>query len=159
MSSRELRPYDPADAPTLLALFRDTVRRVNCRDYSPAQIAAWASDEIDPLAWAERFVGRFTVVAEAAGRVVGFAELEPTGHIDRLYVSADHQGCGVGRLMMSAVFAEAERLGLGRLFVEASITARPFFERCGFVVLAEQVVTCRGVEMVNVRMERILGVA
>jgi hypothetical protein len=35
-----LRPYRPGDAPALLALFRDTIRRVNSRDYSPAQIAA-----------------------------------------------------------------------------------------------------------------------
>ena len=33
-----LRPYDPADAPALLALFRDTIRRVNSRDYNPDQI-------------------------------------------------------------------------------------------------------------------------
>ena len=42
-----LRPYRPNDAPALLALFRDTIRRVNSRDYSRAQIAAWASDDID----------------------------------------------------------------------------------------------------------------
>ena len=29
-----LRPYRPNDAPALLALFRDTIRRVNSRDYS-----------------------------------------------------------------------------------------------------------------------------
>ena len=30
-----LRAYQPADAPELLALFRDTIRRVNVRDYAP----------------------------------------------------------------------------------------------------------------------------
>ncbi len=149
-----LRPYQPADAPALLALFKDTIRRVNARDYSPAQIRAWASDDIDAAAWAGRFAGRFAVVAEEAGRPVGFAELEATGHIDRVYVSADHQGQGVGRQLLAAVVAEARRLGLARLFVEASITARPFFEAQGFAVSAEQVVTCRGAEFVNYRMER-----
>jgi hypothetical protein len=28
-----LRPFRPDDAPGLLTLFRDTIRRVNCRDY------------------------------------------------------------------------------------------------------------------------------
>src|SRR5579883_1124642 len=98
-----LRPYRPDDAPALLALFRDTIRRVNSRDYSPAQIAAWASDEIDPDAWASRFAGRFVVVAEDAGRPAGFAELEANGHIDRVYVSADHQRQGIGRVMLTAV--------------------------------------------------------
>ena len=149
-----LRPYTPADAPPLLHLFRDTIRRVNVRDYTDEQVRAWAPDDIDPVRWASRFEGRFVVVAEADGRPVGFAELEADGHIDRFYVSADHQGMGVGRAVLAAVLAEAERRGLRRLFVEASVTARPFFERYGFVVLAEQTVTVRGVDLINFRMER-----
>lgn len=148
-----LRLYRPDDAPALLALFRDTIRRVNCRDYSPAQVAAWAADDIDTGVWFGRFTGRFVPVAEEAGRPVGFAELEADGHIDRVYVSADHQGRGIGRQLLAAVVAEARRGGLARLFTEASITARPFFEAQGFAVLAPQVVTCRGVEFVNYRME------
>ena len=46
------RVYRPDDAEALLALFRDTIRRVNARDYGPDQIRAWASDDIDPVAWA-----------------------------------------------------------------------------------------------------------
>ena len=152
-----LRPYRPDDAPALLALFRDTIRRVNSRDYSPAQVAAWASDDIDTERWFGRFSGRFVPVAEEGGRPVGFAELEPDGHVDRVYVSADHQGQGIGRLLLSAVVAEARRVGLVRLFTEASITARPFFEARGFTVLAPQVVTVRGVEFVNYRMELLLA--
>lgn len=152
-----LRPYRGDDAPALLALFRDTIRRVNSRDYSPAQIAAWASDDIDTESWFGRFAGRFVPVAEEAGRPVGFAELEADGHIDRVYVSADYQGRGTGRQLLAAVVAEARRLGLARLFTEASITARPFFEAQGFAVLSPQVVTSRGVEFVNYRMERVLA--
>jgi putative acetyltransferase len=155
----KLRPFRPDDAPVLLTLFRDTIRRVNCRDYSPDQIAAWASDDIDPDEWASRFAGRFVVVAEDAGRLAGFAELEANGHIDRVYVSADSQGQGVGRALMAEVVAEAWRLGLVRLFLEASITARPFFESQGFALLAPQVVVRRGVEFVNYRMERMLAEA
>jgi putative acetyltransferase len=152
-----LRPFRPDDAPALLALFRDTIRRVNSRDYSPAQVAAWASDDIDPVRWFERFTGRFVPVAEEAGRPVGFAELERDGHVDRVYVAADHQRRGIGRQLLTAVVAEARRVGLARLFTEASITARPFFEAHGFVVRAPQVVTCRGVEFVNYRMELLLA--
>lgn len=152
-----LRPYRRDDAPALLALFRDTIRRVNSRDYSPAQIAAWASEDIDTDRWIGRFTGRFVPVAEEAGCPVGFAELEPNGHIDRVYVSADHQGRGVGRQLLAAIVAEAQRVGLARLFTEASITARPFFEAQGFAMMAPQVVTCRGAEFVNYRMERLLA--
>lgn len=149
-----LRPFRPDDAPALLALFRDTIRRINSRDYDADQIRAWASDEIDPNIWADRFTGRFVRVAETDDRPIGFAELEATGHIDRFYVSAHHQRRGVGRAMLAALVAEARRLGIGRLFTEASITARSFFESQGFQTLAPQVVTCRGAEFVNYRMER-----
>ncbi|HEX8198940.1 MAG TPA: GNAT family N-acetyltransferase [Isosphaeraceae bacterium] len=152
-----LRPYQPDDAPVLLALFRDSIRRISSRDYEPQQIRAWASDNIDPASWSGRFAGRFAVVAEEAGRPVGFAELEDDGHIDRVYVSADHQRRGIARRLLAAVVAEARRRGLARLSVEASITARPFFEAQGFAVLAEQRVACRGAELLNYRMERVLG--
>src|SRR5438552_9407113 len=95
-----LRAYKPDDAPALLALFRDTIRRVNARDYAPDQIRAWASDDIDPAQWASRFARRFVAVAEESGKPVGFAELEADGHIDRVYVSADHQRQGVGRSLL-----------------------------------------------------------
>lgn len=151
-----LRPYTPGDAPALLVLFRDTIHQVNSRDYAPEQIRAWAPENIDPVVWAARFAGRFVVVAEEEGEPVGFAELEASGHIDRVYVSARRQRRGIGQALLKAVLAEAERRALRRLFVEASITARPFFESLGFAVLAEQTVTCRGVPLVNFRMERLV---
>ena len=151
-----LRSYRPDDATALLGLFRDTIRRVNARDYNPDQIRAWSSDDIDPAVWAGRFADRFVVVAEESGQPIGFAELESSGHIDRMYVSADHQRRGIGQSLLTSVVDEARRLGVARLFTEASITARPFFEAQGFAVLAQQVVECRGSEFVNYRMERIL---
>lgn len=149
----ELRFYRPDDAPRLLALFKDTIRRVNCRDYDEAQIAAWASDDIDPVRWASRFAGRFVLIVECEGAIAGFAELEDDGHIDRFYVSADHQRMGVGKLLMQTLIAEAHRRGIAHLYSEVSITAKPFFEAMAFVLIAPQTVTCRGAELVNYRME------
>lgn len=148
-----LRPFRPADVPGLFALFRDTVQRVNGRDYSPPQVAAWAPAEPDPARWAT-LAERFAVVAEIGGQAVGFADLEPDGHVDRLFVHADRQGRGVGTALMRSVVAEGGRLRLPRLFAEVSVTARPFFARHGFVVLAEQQVVVRGVALTNYRMEQ-----
>ncbi len=93
-----LRTYRPDDAPALLTVFRDTIRRVNSRDYTPDQIRAWAADYIDPQVWAGRFAGPFVAVAEEAGRSVGFVDLEASGHIDRVYVSAAGEKRGHRRL-------------------------------------------------------------
>ena len=151
-----LRPFRDHDLPALIELFRDTVRRVNVRDYTPEQVRAWAPDEIDPAKW-RSFDGRFAIVAGLDGRIVGFADLEPDGHLDRFFVHADKQGQGVGRALMHALLDEAERLSLPRIFAEVSITARPFFERHGFVVLAEQSVEVRGERLTNYRMELALS--
>lgn len=149
-----IRAYQPADSPALLALFRDTIRRINCRDYNPQQVALWTSDEITLEGWTARFEQRFAIVAELEGRIAGFTELAPDGHIDRFFVSAVHQRLGVGKALASALFAEADRQGLVRLYLDASITARPFFESMGFVVVTPQTVVVRGVEFRNFRMER-----
>lgn len=147
------RRFRPGDLPALIALFRDTVRRVNIRDYTPEQVAAWAPDDVDPARW-ETLAGRFTVIAEIDGEIAGFTDLEPDGHVDRFFVHADRQRAGVGKTLLAAIVEEARRLRLGRLFSEVSITARPFFESQGFVVLAEQEVEVRGVRFINYRMER-----
>lgn len=52
---------------------------------------------------------------------------------------------------------EARRLGVDGLSVDASITARPFFESQGFHVLAPRVVELRGIKFRNFRMSRRLG--
>lgn len=149
-----LRPYTPGDAPVVVRLFRETVRTVNRKDYSDEQVRAWAPDEIDERAWPASFERNFAVVAEEGGRVVGLGEVEDNGHVGRFYVHAQTQGRGIGTAILAALEGEARRGGLGRLFTEASITARPFFEARGFVVISPQVVVCRGVEFINYRMEK-----
>jgi len=152
----QIRAFRPDDATAVVALFRDTVRRINSRDYSPEQVWAWAPDEIEQ-SWIDKLARRFTLVAETGGQIVGFGDLEADDRLGHLYVQADHQGRGVGRALLEALEAEAMRRGCQVIHTEASITAKPFFERQGYRVLREQVVVCRGVEFVNYRMEKALG--
>jgi putative acetyltransferase len=147
-----LRSYHSADAPLLLDLFRDTVRRVNSTDYSPVQIAAWASEDIDVDAWRQRFNDRFAYVAELDDRVVGFADMRRDGYLDRLFVSADHQRCGVARILLDQLKLDALGTGITEIFTDASTTAKRFFEASGFVVVREQSVECRGVRLTNFHM-------
>jgi putative acetyltransferase len=152
-----IRPYDPSDLDALIALFRDSVRRVASRDYSPEQVLAWAPDDMDRERWAARCAAKPTWVAERGGEPVGFTDLEPDGHIDMFYVHADHQGVGVASALLGRVESAARDAGIGRLFTEASKTARPFFERRGFRVIAAQTVRFNGQDFVNFRMEKWLA--
>jgi putative acetyltransferase len=154
VQNRGIRYYEAGDAPEIVRLFFETVRSVNRADYSDERLEAWAASVPDPEEWHARMAGRRTLVAEEGGEVVGFAELEYDGRLDMLYVRKDAVGRGVGRRLYEAVEREARGQGLGWIFTEASITARPFFEQQGFRVVREQMVSRRGVSMTNFVMER-----
>src|SRR5215211_3170919 len=142
-----IRDYRAGDAPEIVRLFYETVRSVNRADYSNEQVEAWAAGVPEPEEWNARMSGRRTLVAEEGGEVIGFAELEGDGHLDTFYCRKDSVGRGVGSRLYRAVEREARLRGLGRIFTEASITARPFFERHGFRTIRERTVVRRGVEL------------
>ncbi len=152
----KVRAYRAEDAPEIVGLFYETVRSVNRADYTEEQVEAWAPRVPDAGEWHARMAGRRTLVAEEGDEVVGFVELEDDGHLDMLYLRKDAVGRGVARLLYDEVEREALTQGLGRIFTEASITARPFFERRGFKVVREQTVSRRGVGMTNFVMEKYL---
>jgi putative acetyltransferase len=151
-----VRDYREDDAGPICRLFYETVRSVNLRDYSPEQVRAWAPAPPDPAIWHEPMSDRHTLVAEDEDGVAGFAELENDGHLDMLYCRGDVVGRGVGSLLYAAAEERARGLGLGGIQTEASITARPFFERHGFRVTRRNLVARHGVELVNFSMEKIL---
>ena len=141
-----LRPYRSEDCPALAALFYDTVHTVNARDYTPEQLDAWADGQVDLAAWDASFLAHTTLVAEAEGIIVGFADLADDGYLDRLYVHKDWQGRGVATALCDAL--------PGAKLTHASLTARPFFEKRGWQVVKEQQVERRGVLLTNFVMKR-----
>lgn len=151
----KIREATAADARQIVRIFHETVHTVNARDYTPEQVDAWSPAVPDPEAWVRRkFPTHMTFVADEGGFIAGFGELEPNGHIDCFYCHRKHQRRGVGSAILGEIEAKARALGLERLFVEASITARPFFESHGFVVLKQQTVVRHGVELANFLMEK-----
>lgn len=153
-ASVHIRAYNEADLDALIELFAGSVRHVASRDYSPAQIEAWAPVAVNREHWATRLGSRPTYVAEAGGQIAGFSDLEPDGHIDMLFVHAGHQGRGVARALLDHIHARAHEQNIDRLFTEASITARPFFQRSGFEVIEAQDVELRGQSFRNYRMAK-----
>jgi len=60
----QIRPYRPSDCGAMAELFYDTVHSVNAADYSPQQLDAWASGQVDLEAWDRSFREHCTLVAE-----------------------------------------------------------------------------------------------
>lgn len=152
-----IRPYAPADLDTLRQLFQDTVLTINRRDYTQAQVEAWASGAEDRSRWSDRLAAHhFVAVAELDSQIVGFAELAANGYIDCFYCHKDFQNQGIGTKLLDRLTAEARSLHLTQLFTEASITAKPFFERRGFQVVRSQQVERHGQVFTNFRMTKSL---
>ena len=146
-----LRIYAEADCGSLARLFYDTVHTVNAKDYDQDQLDAWATGEVDQESWNRSFLAHHTVVAEQDSVIVGFGDMDKTGYLDRLYVHKDYQRMGVA----TAICDELERSSTATEFItHASITARPFFEKRGYVVVKEQQVERRGVRLTNFVMRK-----
>ncbi|MBB5573044.1 putative acetyltransferase [Rhizobium paranaense] len=150
-----VRPYLPADADLTIDIFLRAIREVASKDYTQAQVDAWAKVE-DREAWAKRRSSRPAWIAQYGNVSIGFADLVPDGLLDMMFVHPDYQGMGAASLLLATVEMEAKRQGLGRIFTEASLTARPFFERRGFSILRSQTVEKRGQTLENFRMEKFL---
>ena len=109
--------------------------------------SSWTPDgQVDLAAWDASFLAHTTLVAEAEGIIVGFADLADDGYLDRLYVHKDWQGRGVATALCDALS--------GARVTHASLTARPFFEKRGWQVVKEQQVERRGVLLTNFVMKR-----
>jgi putative acetyltransferase len=154
MGDMQVRLFQREDADQIAQLFHETVRHINLGDYSSEQVKAWAPDDLDFRDWAKVCANRYTYVVDDTGTIAGFGELEPDGHIDCFYCHKDYQRRGVGRRIYAAIEAKARDLKLERLFVEASITAKPFFERLGFTTVKEQQVPRGGQWFTNFVMEK-----
>jgi len=153
----EIRLFKPEDCDRIAQLFHDTVRSVNIQDYSADQVHAWAPENLYFRDWVEVCSSRFTYIAVEAEEIVGFAELEASGHIGCFYCHKDYQRRGVGTRLYQTIEAKAVELGIVRIYTEASITARAFFKSRGFAVVKEQQVSVRGQKFTNFAMEKNLN--
>ena len=133
-----VRAFRPADAAATREVFHAAVRRGALSRYTPAQVRAWAPDEVDLDRWARCRAEAWTVVAVDDGRVVGFADLTDAGELDMLFVHPDAARRGVATALVAAVTGEATRLGMRRVDVRASRVLQPLLERLGFVVDADR---------------------
>jgi putative acetyltransferase len=152
-----LRPFLPADAPLLAEIFRASVEELTADDYGEAQRGAWAAAADDEAAFAARLGNELTLVATLAGAPVGFISLKGADEIDMLYVHPAAAGQGAGGMLCDAIERLAASRGGARLSVDASDSARGFFERRGFVAQQRNSVLCGDEWLANTTMEKPLA--
>lgn len=147
----QIRTYQSSDRKEITELFYNTVHTVNMRDYTKEQVDVWAPEEPDLDGWNESLLAHYSIVAVEDNRIVGFGDIDETGYLDRLFVHKDYQRQGIA----SALCDQLEQAVSGRIFVHASITARPFFESRGYRVVKQQQVERKGIFLTNFVMEKL----
>ncbi|KAF3361798.1 putative N-acetyltransferase YafP [Chlamydiales bacterium STE3] len=152
-----IRKYIVEDAQDLANIYYNTIHLVNVRDYNQQQINVWAPETSKETArWLKKFERTSPFVALINHKVVGFAEFEPSGHIDCFYCHHEWIGYGVGSALMEAIYASAAQQGIKSIFAEVSITAKPFFDRCRFTTVTQQTIERKGIFLTNYKMEKFI---
>jgi putative acetyltransferase len=152
-----MRPLLPDDVPLLAAIFRASIEELAVEDYSDAQREAWASAADDEEEFGARLARELTLVATDQGSAIGFAALAGNTRIDMLYVHPAAAGRGAGAMLADALEKLAAARAAKELTVEASDSARGFFEKRGYVARTRNTVTIAGEWLANTTMSKKLA--
>lgn len=124
-----LRPARPGDGALMLDVARAAVELTRSH-YDAAQVSAWMRDRTPAYYEPDIAAGR-TIIAEAAGRTVGFVSSVP-GEVTRLFVRPEAAGQGLGARLVQLGIELAATDAPEPVIVQATLNARTFYERHGF---------------------------
>jgi putative acetyltransferase len=151
-----MRPMLPTDVPLLAEIFRAAIEELTADDYSATQQEAWASIADDEEAFGLKLANELTLVATYGGAAVGFASLADNKRIDMLYVHPAAAGQGAGTMLCDALEKLAGARGAKDITVDASDTARGFFEKRGYSAQSRNTVSVGGEWLANTTMTKLL---
>lgn len=134
----KIRQATPADLPQITQLFYETIQTINSKDYPQDQIDDWSSWHTEYPKWREKMADQYFIVATRNRTITGFASLAPTGYLDLMFIHKDYQRQGIASLLLAELERKALQQRNPEITTEASITAKPFFERHGFTVRQKQ---------------------
>jgi putative acetyltransferase len=154
-----LRPFLPADASIVAEIFRASILELTGEDYNEAQQEAWVSVADDEEAFGQKLSQQLALVATMEGSPVGFGTLAGRDKIDMLYVHPAVAGHGVGAMLADALEKLAGARGAEKLKVDASDSARGFFEKRGYVAQQRNSVSVGDEWLANTTLQKQLQAA
>lgn len=112
---------------------RTAAIRALCKGYySKTDTEAWASAPLPPD-FADVISGRDFLVAECAGRIVGFGFINrQDAELEAIFVDPEYARRGTGTAILTSLEEIARSAGLGSLTLSSSLNAVPFYEAAGY---------------------------
>lgn len=137
-SAIEITDASKHDVSAITSIFKDTIRHINSKDYTEAQIEVWASSADDTEKWLQRINDLYFIVASLDKTIVGFSYLTNGNYLDGLFVHKDFQGQGIATKLLRAMEVKIRVIGFDIVESDVSITALPFFEFHAYKVKKKQ---------------------
>ena len=159
MSAIGLRPYLVSDAKRCLDIFVRSVAELASEDYDEDQCEAWIAAVGDEKELAKRLAAMLTLIATIDGQAVGFASLKGADVVELIYVDPEFARQGVATTLLDALTKLAAARGGKRLTADVSDTAKPLFEKQGFVGERRNLVTLGEQWLANTTMSKPLAAA
>jgi putative acetyltransferase len=153
------RPYHPNDLPNVIEVYTAAIHSLAAPFYSPEQLAAWAPPTTDRERWQKSLASVHTIVADDNGVIAGFVSYKDDGYVHLLFTHPAYARRGVATRLYGLIESALRSVGCPKVFTHASLAARPFFERQGFHVDAEESVECRSVFLRRFSMHKQLTVS
>lgn len=150
-----IRRAEEKDIDELRYLYRDTVIYINSADYTPEEIEVW-SDTFKYTAGLKRKISeQYFIVAEVDKIITGFSSIANDGYLDFMYVHKDYQRKGVAITLLTEIESHATRSGIKKIYSHVSKTARPFFEKYGYIKKGDNINKVNNIEFVNSVMVKV----
>ncbi len=143
----KLISYDRKYLDDLIMIFQSAIRMSCSKDYSDEQLNAWLSN-IDKIRWHKMYSKHYTLIATIDKNLVGFGDITDNGYLNMLYVHPDFQKKGVATFICDSLESHVN----SDIYVDASITAKPFFLNRNYQVIQKQTVYRNGIPLTNFKM-------
>lgn len=149
-----IRKAELNDIPAIIKMYQETVRNVNAKDYSPAQIEVWAEGAENKARWETAIIEQYFVVARDAvpRSIVGFSSIAKDGYLDFMYVSKDYQRKGIALMLLNEIERKAKEQNNKEIYSHVSKTAKGFFLKQGYGHIKDIEDPYRGVIFINALM-------
>lgn len=142
--------YKESFAKDIAELFFNTIHKTCNKDYTKEQLNAWANPKIDYSSWEKRLRESTPYLILDTKKLIGFCEFNDD-YIDCFYIHNEYQG--IGKTLLNYVLELAKKSKVEKLRVDASITAKPFFENFGFIESKKNSVKKNNQILINYSLE------
>ena len=150
----EILPYKKGDATVLMALMFDSTRVLCKNDYTPEELSKWVPERMDKARFMRSLALSYVRVAHMDGEIVGFADMDESGYLNRLFVAPDFGRRGVGTALLNEMEKHAKKKGIHTISLISSITSKGFYQKNGYTLLGEKYLSVKPVRVKGYKMEK-----